>query len=103
MSDEAERLKTQITSHFKPQLKIAKSLPALRKSIYTSSTGTEVIEDSNDLVCAGSSITYLYLMVDVSLNRDYIGRYRVVLSRLFSAMKSADLNAVIIPYKSTLV
>ena len=64
MLDKAER-KTQITSHFKPQLKMVKSPLALRKSTYTSSTGTEVTEDSNDPVHTGSSITYLYLMVDM--------------------------------------
>ena len=101
MSDEAKRLKTQITSYFKLQPKMAKSPPALRKSTYTSSTSIEVTEDSNDLVYIGSSITYLYLMVDVSPDRDYIGRYRVVLSRLFSAMKSTNLNVVIILYEST--
>ena len=75
ISDKAERLKTQITSHFKLQLKMAKSPLALRKSTYTSSISTEVIEDSNDPVCTESSITYLYLMIDMPLDRDYIERY----------------------------
>ena len=42
-------------------------------------------------------------MFDVLPDRDYIGRYRVVLSRLFSAMKSTDPNVVIILYESTLI
>ena len=60
----------------------------------------EELEDNNDPVCTETMTTYLYLMVDVPLDRDYIGRYRTVLSRLFSSMKSTDPNIVIIPYKS---
>ena len=60
----------------------------------------EELEENNNPVCTGTMITYLYLMVDVPPDRDYIGRYRTVLSKLFSSMKSADPNAVIIPYKS---
>ena len=52
------------------------------------------------LVCTTSSIIYLYLVLDVPLNRDYIGRYRLILSRLFSAMKRANSNAVITLYDS---
>jgi len=81
---------------------MSKSLSALKKSIYTTNAASDELEDYNDLVCIGTLITYLYLMVDVPLYRDYIERYRIVLSRLFSSMKSADPNVVIIPYESIL-
>ena len=46
--------------------------------------------DLIDLVCIGSVMTYLYLIVDIMIDRDYIERYWVVLSRLFSSTKAAD-------------
>ena len=101
MSGEAVRPTAQITNHFEPKPKMSKSPSALKKSTYTNSISQEVIEDSNDPVCIGSSMAYSCLMVDVPPDRDYTGRYRMVLGRLFSSMKSADPNAVIIPYKST--
>ena len=80
--------------------KIPKSPSALKKSTYTTNAAQEELEDHIDLVCTGNIITYLYLMVDIPPDRDYIGRYRIVLNRLFSSMKSADPNAAIIPYES---
>ena len=80
--------------------KTPKSPSALKKSTYTMNTTQEELEDNNDPVCTGTMTTYLYLIVDVPPDRDYIGRYRTVLSKLFSSMKSADPNAVIIPYES---
>ena len=102
MLDATGKPKAQITSHFKMIPKIPKSLSALKKSTYTMDATQEELEDNNDPVFIGITITYLYLMVDVPLDKDYIGRYRIVLSRLFSSMKSANPNVVIIPYKSLL-
>ena len=98
--DATGKSKAQITSYFKTIPKMPKSPSALKKSTYTMNATQEELEDNNDLVCTGTMITYLYLMVDVPLDKDYIGRYRIVLSRLFSSMKSANPNAVIIPYES---
>ena len=100
MLDKTGKPTAQITSHFKMIPKMPKSPSALKKSIYTTNAAQEELEDHNDPVYTGTMITYLYLMVDVPPDRDYIGRYRIVLSRLFSSIKSADPNAVIIPYKS---
>ena len=94
--------KAQITSHFKTIPKTPKSPSVLKKSTYTTNAAQEELEDHNDPVCTGTMIIYLYLMVDVPLDRDYIGRYRIVLSRLFSSMKSANLNAATILYESLL-
>ena len=59
-------------------------------------------EDSTDPVSLTNSMTYLYLVLNISPNKDYIVRYRIVLSRLFSVMKLADPDSVIIPYDSHL-
>jgi hypothetical protein len=100
MLDETGKPKAQITSHFKMIPKMSKSPSTLKKSTYTTNTAQEELEDHNNLVYTGTMITCLYLMVDVPPDRDYIGRYRIVLSRLFSSMKSTNPNVVIIPYES---
>ena len=102
MLDANDKRKSQITSHFQMVPKTPKSLSALKKSIYTMDATQEELEENYDPVCTGTMITYLYLMVYVPPDRDYIGRYRTVLSKLFSSMKSADPNAVIILYESLL-
>ena len=102
MLDATGKYTAQITSHFKTIPKTPKSPSALKKSTYTMDATQEELEDNNNPVCTGTMITYLYLMVDIPPDKDYIGRYRIVLSRLFSSMKSADPNAVIIPYESLL-
>ena len=79
--------KNDIIKHFKVQLKVLKSPSALRISTYTNTTNSGVTVDLIDLVCIGSAVTYLYLMVDVPLDKYYIERYRVVLSRHFLLLK----------------
>ena len=101
MLDETGKPKAQITSHFKMIPKMSKSPSALKKSTYTTSAALDELEDHNDPVYTGTLITYLYRIVDVPLDRDYIEKYRIVLSRLFSSIKSADPNIVIIPYEFT--
>ena len=70
--DKTGKSKAQITSHFKTISKMSKSPSALKKSTYTTSTAPDGLEDHNDLVCIGTLITYLYLIVDISLDRDNI-------------------------------
>ena len=77
-------------NYFKVQLKVLKSLLALSKSTRRSTIDSEGTVGLMDLVYTGLTITYLYLIVDVSPDRDYMKRYRVVLSRLFSSIKTAD-------------
>ena len=83
-------------NHFKVQLKAPKLLSALRKSTYTSIMDFEETVHLMDLVCTGSAITYLYLIVYVPPDRDYIEKYRVVLSRLFSSIKANNLHVMIL-------
>ena len=92
--------KVQITNHFKAAPKMSKSLSALKKSTYSSSTGTPMKVDLEDLVITTTLKIYLYLVVDVPPNKDYIVRHRMVLGRLVSAIRSADPDAIIILYDS---
>ena len=55
-----------------------------------------------DSVCIGSKITYLYLIIDIPPDKDYIERDRVVLSRLFSSIKATDPQVVILLYDALL-
>ena len=56
--------------------------------------------DLQDPVCFELLVTYLYLMVNVPLDRDHIERYRIVLNRLFSSIRLANPNATIIQYEA---
>lgn len=41
-------------------------------------------------------------MVDVPPDKDYAGRYRLVLTKLFTSMRNADPNAAFLPHAPTL-
>ena len=47
--------------------------------MYTSTQTLEKLINSNNLVCSGITVTYLYLIVDVPSDKNYIGRYRIIL------------------------
>ena len=54
--------------------------------------------DFEDPVITTKSKTFLYLVVDIPPDKNYIARYRRVLIRLLSVIKSADPDVVMIPY-----
>ena len=56
--------------------------------------------DLTNKVCTGSSASYLCLVIDIPPDRDHAERYRIVLTRLLSAIKLTDPNAVIMPYEA---
>ena len=59
-----------------------------------------MIVDLNNLMHAEALITHVHLIADVPPDRYCIGRYRVVMSRLFSSVKAADPKSVIISHKA---
>ena len=79
---------------------MAKSPSALKKSSCATNTVPDVNMDVTDPLRTASPTTCLCLVLDVPPDRDYIGRHKLTLSKLFSAMKSADPNAVILPCDS---
>ena len=79
-----------------------KSTPALKRSAHEKNTIPDAVVDFVDPVCAGLSVTYLYLIVDILLDRDCMQRCRITLSRLFSSIKSANPQAIIIPCETEL-
>ena len=60
----------------------------------------EEIADLMDSVCKESLVTYLYLIVDITPDRDYIKRYRVVLSKFILSIKSTNPQVIIILYEA---
>ena len=70
------------------------------KSTHTASSVLDIEMNLTDPALTASLTTYLHLALDVPPDRDCIGRCRLILSRSFSAMKSADPNEAIIPYDS---
>ena len=79
---------------------MVKSPSALKKSSHATNTVPDVDADLIDPLDAALSTTCSYLVLDIPPDRDYIGRHRLTLSRLFSAMKSADPNAAMLPCDS---
>lgn len=100
-TEKVEGSQSQISGYFLPTPKVASS-SALKKGKYGKTLTEEAPEDSGDLTCAGLTATYLCLALDVPPDRDHTGRYRLVLSRLFTSMKNADPEAVTILCQSTL-
>ena len=98
--DKTENSKACITSYFKVESKMPKTL-ALRKSTCASDAVADMIVDLNNLACAEILITYVCLMIDMLLDRDCMWRHRVAMSRLFLPMKSTDPKVVIILHEAT--
>ena len=93
--EEVETSKTHNANHFQTKPKMAKSPSALKNSSHAANSVLDIKIDLTDPVHTTFLTTYLCLVLDVPPDRDHIGRCRLILSRLFSAMKSSDWNAVI--------
>ena len=98
--EEVETSKIHITDHFHLQPKMTKSPSALKKSSYATNTVPDVDMDLTDPLYTALSTTCLHLVLDFPPDQDYVGRCRLNLSRLFSAMTSADPNVAMLPYSS---
>ena len=94
--------KTHITNHFKIETKIARLPSILRRIMYVTYSIPDVEMNMTGSICTASSIIYLYLVLDIPLDRDYIGRYKLILGKLFAAIRITNPIAVIILYNSQL-
>ena len=83
----SEATKATITSHFPVKLKLSPSSPILKEGKYSNPIQEAKDNDNKDKVCAGLVLSFLHLMIDISLDRDYMERHRLVLTRLISAIK----------------
>ena len=58
--------------------------------MYTTISVPDVEMNLTNPVYTTSLTTYLYLVLDVPLDRGYIGRYMLILGKLFTAMRTAN-------------
>ena len=49
----------------------------------------------------GSTLTYLYLMIDIPMDRNHVERYRIIVTKLLSEIRQADPEAVLVQYEAT--
>ena len=87
---------TTITKHFPVVDRQATSPPILKAGRYSNHTEDKPQERNRDETFAGLSLSYLYLMLDIPPDRDYVERYRIILARLISSLQQADPTAVIV-------
>ena len=60
------------------------------------------LEEPKGSKCKGRAVTYLHIMIDVPPDKDYTGIHRLVLTKLFTSLKNADPEAVILPHEPVL-
>lgn len=90
--------KGQIAEHFQRSQK-SKPPSVLKTSTRIVTPSKTELEDPQDPVCKGRAVTYLHVMIDVPPDKDCAGRHRLVLAKLFTTLKTADPDAVILPYE----
>ena len=73
--------------------------PILKRSTCSDKDIPVEVVDLIDLICSGKSLTFLCLMMDIPQGKDHVERHRLILGRLFSLIKSADLRALIMSHK----
>ena len=88
-----------ITNHFPVAPKPPPSSPILKEGKY-SSQENKVLNTENK-VFRGGALSYLYLMIDIPSDKDYVEKYRITLTRLLSAIKQADPKSVIVQHEAT--
>ena len=75
-------------------------LPILKRSTCSKKDIPVQVVDLMDLTCSGKSLACLCLMIDVPLGKDHVKRHRLILERLFSSIKSVDLQSVIMSFET---
>ena len=95
-----EGARTTIINHFPVVSKTPTSPPILKEGRYSNPKQDLTKDMSKATVFVGSTLTYLYLMIDVPPDRDHVERYRIVVTRLLSAIRQADPTAVLVQYET---
>ena len=97
-AEKEESSKGQIDECFQRSQKL-KAPSALRTSTHAVTPTKTGREEQSESKCKGKAAACLYVMVDAPPDKDYAGRYRLVLTRLFTLMRNADLDAVFLPHE----
>ena len=91
----------QINEYFQ---RSPKTIPpsALRTSTQVVTPKEKELEEPKESKCKGRAVTCLCIFIDVPPDKDYAGRCRSVLTKLFTSMKLADPAAVMLPHEPVL-
>jgi len=92
----AEGARLMITTHFLVAPKSPSTPPILKEGRYSSSNEEHKADETKNKVFIGLTLSYLNLMIDIPSGRDHVERYRIVLTRLLSAIRQVDPKAVIV-------
>ena len=92
--------KTTITNHFPVVPKTPPSPPILKEGRYSNPKQDLTKDMSKATVFIDSTLTFLYLMIDVPSDRDHVERYCIIVTRLFSAIRQADPTVVLVQYET---
>ena len=72
--------RSTITNHFPVATKPPPSPPILKEGKYSSKENKGVCTENK--VFLGAALSYLYLMIDIPSDKDYVEKYRTTLTRL---------------------
>ena len=90
--------RSTITNHFPVATKPLPSPPILKEGKYSSNENKGAYTENK--VFLGATLSYLYLMIDIPSDKDYVEKYRTTLTRLLSAIRQADHKSVIVQYEA---
>ena len=90
-----------ITNHFPVVAKTPTSPPILKEGKYTNSDKDSTKNNPSDTVFINLNLTYLYLMIDIPMDRNHVERYRIIVTKLLSEIRQADPEAVLVQYEAT--
>jgi hypothetical protein len=92
---------TTITNHFPVVARTPTSPPILKEGKYSNSNEDSTKDNPSNTVFMGSTLTYLYLMIDIPMDRNHVERYRIIVTKLLSEIRQADPEAVLVQYEAT--
>ena len=96
-----EGAKTTIANHFPVVSKTPTSPPILKEGKYSNSNEDSTKDNPSNMVFMGSTLTYLYLMIDIPMDRNHVERYCIIVTKLLSEIRQADPEVVLVQYEMT--
>ena len=79
--------KATITKHFPVVAKTPTSPPILKEGKYSNSDKDSTKNNTSNTVFINSKLTYLYLMIDIPMDRNHVERYRIIVTKLLSEIR----------------
>ena len=77
------------------------SPPILKEGRYSNTKKDSTDDNLKNMVFMGSTLTFLYLMIDVLINRNHMERCHIIVTKLLSEIRLADPTAVLVQCETT--